>query len=73
MDAPKIERGVPIPTGPGGKAKHVWKQTFAKMSVGDSFTVPYCTTGRFYTAAKALGMKCLTRREGDNVRVWRTE
>jgi hypothetical protein len=72
MDAPKIESGIPIPTGPGGKANCVWQQTFAKMAVGDSFAVPYCNTGRFFQAAKALNLRCVARREGNNLRVWRT-
>lgn len=72
MNAPKIESNVPIPAGQGGKADCVWQQTFAKMAVGDSFAVPYCNTGRFFQAAKALNMRCITRKEGDKIRVWRT-
>ena len=72
MKPPEIESNVPVPAGAGKHGRHpIWQETFAKMAVGNSFVVPYQNSGRFFQAAQALGMQCATRREGDNLRVWR--
>jgi hypothetical protein len=72
MTVPKIESGVSVPAGAGKHGRHpIRRETFAKMLVGDSFTVPYSNSGKFFQAAQSLGMRCATRREGENLRVWR--
>lgn len=70
----QIEKNVPLPPSRGctpTKAFYPWKQ----MEVGDSFFV----TGRKQqhlsaqasVVGKKLGVKFVTRKEGDGVRVWR--
>ena len=78
-----IEKGIALPAAKGGplgkgKNKYPWKE----MEVGDSFYTPapegrtlakYRPTisGCASLAAKRLGMKFATRRDGDGLRVWR--
>lgn len=77
----KIDKGVPIPKprlGSGGRPE---KYPWMRMEVGDSFYVAAGgrtldaaqagVSGLAIGAAKRLGRKYTTRREGAGVRVWR--
>lgn len=70
MEDIKIDKGIPVP-GP----RYRWP--FAKMEVGDSFTVGKgaatdLRNGASRWKARHPGWEYLTRKEGDRVRFWRT-
>jgi hypothetical protein len=70
----KIDKSVPIPETVATKRKY----PFGEMNVGDSiFFSGINTQGSPVKAAKLYfkrkGQKCLVKREGDGMRVWRTE
>jgi hypothetical protein len=69
----KIESGIPIP-----KNQSKSKYPFSQMNVGDSIffsgadsqSSPVKSAKSYF---KRKGQKCLIKREGDGMRVWRTE
>jgi hypothetical protein len=65
----KIEKGVPLPTVNTGLTA-----TIRILEIGDSFLIPLSATARSNVAvtAKRIGVKVVTRKDGDNIRVWRT-
>ena len=70
----KIEKGVPLPPSRRGRTLYPW----ADMEVGDSFVAgPYSTKFQNnVTTSAALqrrkhGRSFATRKDGDNLRVWR--
>lgn len=64
----KIEKGVPLrPSGSGAHCKY----PFREMEVGDSFLAPLKARNNMTNLAKTKGVKVTTRREGDQIRVWR--
>jgi len=67
-----IERGIPIPPKKTTETKYPWRD----MAVGDSFTIPLAAFGNVRVAAfrfgKKNGMRFCSRKDGDQVRVWRT-
>lgn len=65
VSGPRIERGVPVPGA---------KYPLREMEVGDSFVVPYSRSAQ--TCVHGLARKLpqftiTTKREGENMRVWR--
>lgn len=80
MDKIKVQKGLKIPkiNGKGGRPA---KYPFEKLNVGDSFFSPGLNTRHtIYSALKNYNAKfatekieILTRREGDGIRVWRTQ
>jgi len=69
MSKIKVEKNIPIPKKP-----IYWKGILKTMEIGDSFfTTPRPNAHPTLNAAKALGIKITTRKEGDGVRVWRIE
>jgi len=70
----QIDKGIPIPPKKGANAKYPWKE----MEVGDSILIVGVSSpgvGGVIQSAKKIcpGFRFCQRREGDNVRVWRTE
>lgn len=68
----KIEKNVPLPTGPHGNTKY----PFASMQVGDSFFadgLPNSARVAAYSAARRHGITLVTKREGTGYRIWRTK
>lgn len=65
-----IEKNVPMPEK-GTYSKYPWKT----MEVGDSFFVIVSESARsaMSSNAKRFGIRVMTRKEGDGVRVWRIE
>ena len=64
----KIEDGIPIPEN------NVSKYSFIdNMKIGQSFTVPYeeQARSRYGQAFRTRTMKCVCKREGLNLRIWR--
>lgn len=68
-DRVKIEKDVPMPPK--------WKDIVARMEVGDSFKIgsgkPGGTRSIILNAAKALGMKLVSRKVDGGVRFWRVK
>ena len=66
----KIENGIPIPT-----KKHAKYNWIDDMKIGQSFTIPYAVRSRsiFMQAFRTRKMKCIIRRDGDKLRIWRVE
>ena len=67
-----IEKGVPIPPVNRGSGLAA---AMSRLGPGDSFVVPQ-TKNIATTAghvASHLGIKIVTRREGENRRIWRVE
>lgn len=65
----KIESGIPIPND----YKTGLAITFRSMKVGESFLLPANQRNGLFTAAQRENIKILTRKDGDKIRVWRTE
>lgn len=70
----QIEKGIPAPLGANGKVK----ATAEKMEIGDSVLV--LADGKVTATARAtsfraafynLKRKCVIRKDGDGIRVWR--
>ena len=68
----EIEKNVPIPANP--KANRF---PYHELEVGDSFLVtgvkPSSIHGSNYRMSKKLGKVFIGRKEGESIRVWRTE
>ena len=67
----KVEKGVQMPPA---KTRNVYP--FSRMAVGDSFVVPPEIRYKVDAAARSFGIKhgCRfsTRKDGDQVRIWRS-
>jgi len=67
-----VESSIPIP-----KIRMRREYPYKEMEIGDSFYVPMAkmqvVCNNNYRTSKLLGKKFIARREGDGVRVWRTE
>lgn len=65
-----IEKNIPIPArGRSGK----WQQLGQQMDINDSVLLTAKEANCFRFALTSSGFKVVTRAEGDNVRVWKTE
>lgn len=64
----KFEDAVPLPAPRIDLAEAV-----KDMKVGQSFVIPYTRHPRTANLARATGWKFTQAREGDNLRIWRTE
>jgi hypothetical protein len=63
----KIEKNITIPRKP-----MKWMPLAKQMDVGDSVLIPTTSDRSALTIAlKALGYEVTTRKEGDQIRVWR--
>lgn len=67
----KIEKDVPIPTGNRGRGKY--KQLLSQMVQGDSVLCNTAEAQGMRTASVSLGIKIISRAEGQLRRVWRME
>ena len=67
-----IEKGIPVPANP--KANRF---PYHELEVGDSFLVtgvkPSSIHGSNYRMSKKLNRVFIGRKEGESIRVWRTE
>lgn len=67
-----VEKNIPIPLE---KKRNAYP--YKKMDIGESFfvgdTKMQIVCNANYRASKSTGMKFIARREGDGVRVWRTQ
>lgn len=67
----KIEKNIEI----SSRVRGVIKYPFAQMDVGDSFSAPHTAAANIRAAAfsfgKRSGFRFSTRKDGDQVRVWR--
>lgn len=71
MQEIKIEKGVPLPVNKTVNTTRGLTEKLKEMEVGDSLLWPsYSNSGMSSTAA-FLGIKIVTRREGDGRRIWR--
>jgi hypothetical protein len=63
----KIEKNIPAPRKP-----MKWMPLAKQMNVGDSVLIPTTSDRSALTMAlKSQGYKVATRKEGDQIRVWR--
>lgn len=63
----KIEKNIPTPRKP-----MKWMPLAKQMDVGDSVLIPTTSDRSALTMAlKSQGYKVATRKEGDQIRVWR--
>lgn len=67
----KIEKNIEI----SSRGRGVSKYPFAQMDVGDSFSAPHTAAMKIRSAAfsfgKRSGFRFSTRKDGDQVRIWR--
>ena len=70
----KIDKNIPLPQK-GGASKY--KKTFDDMNVGDSFKVNIMDISAIrtymYGIRGGLGEKFTSRKEGEDIRIWRTK
>jgi len=72
----KVESNVPMPPRQNHRNP---KYPLKEMKVGDSFLIPGkaekqgAISGYMTARQRELGMKFATRKEGNDLRVWRTE
>ena len=68
----QVEKDVPLPA-PKKRNSYPYKS----MDIGESFFVPDVKMQTIYNynyrASKSLNMRFIARREGEGVRIWRTE
>lgn len=67
----QIQKGIPIPERRQGEPRYV--HLWCKMNDGDSFLIPGTEQARnsVRTSARSKGVTIVTRREGENIRVWK--
>ena len=75
MSGIKIEKSVPMPSGPGKRGRMIYP--WDEMDVGDSFFVDGVSSAAMSACASAFGRrngkKFTCRKEGTGTRVWRVE
>lgn len=69
-----IEKNVPIPARVRtGKSKNTeYQKVLTDMEAGDSFSTEKKKYSSFKAAAKFLGVKITTRKDGDTIRIWKS-
>ncbi len=69
----EIQKNVPLPESRVKRSGIT--QTIRSLAVGDSFTLSYTKEAAkpIYRYGQRTGVKLATRREGDQLRVWRVE
>lgn len=69
---PQLERGVPMPKARGSNTGI--SELIRTMKVGDSFVLPIRNANSARTMFyRFYPMKFATRKEGESLRIWRTE
>lgn len=66
----EIETGVPVP--PQGRRDSALREALSRLRPGDSFRTAYSPKTAHKMAA-GVGIKVVTRREGEGIRIWRRE
>lgn len=66
-----VEKNIPIPTNKHYKFGYI-KDALCKMDIGDSFLVSKETDrSAIAIIAKRAGLKVKSKRDGDNIRIWK--
>lgn len=75
MNAPAIEKNVPLPPKNNGHVDTSPRSLMSKMEVGDSilFEVPRSKYAVLHSSAKRAGIKITVRFVEGGIRVWRIE
>jgi len=70
-----IEKNIPFPARRLSRKGNPFQDILKKLDVGDSFALPAMPriTSSWVRQAKLLGIRIITKRLDDHIRIWRIE